>query len=122
MARPPRLAGRRKRRHVLRYDRSRDGRLLETRVDITLAENAIPTPISPLYQLRLVPSFQVPARPNDLTLRQLQICTTDNGTRTVFVPYLPSDLNHNLMLIEYLSIIPSPEYEGILYIGEAFNS
>ncbi len=121
MARPPKLVSRRKRRFVLTYDVGFEPRSIETRIDVTIEGDngsTIPTPISPLYELRLVPFFSVPKRPDDLTLRQLTVCLSDGGTRTVFMPYTPIDNNHNEMIREYYQIIPSENYTGLRYRGE----
>lgn len=123
MARQPELIGRKKRRMILRYDQGSSGQLLETRVDLTLENietNVVPTPVSPLYQLRLVPFFSVPARPNDLELRRLTLCITEGGTRTAYIPYLPTDSNHNDMIREYLALLEDETFNGIQYKAEDF--
>lgn len=121
MANPSKLTSRKKERNVLDYNVSRGGALLQTRVDLTLegeGGSVIPTPVTPLYAARLQPFFNVPSRPNELTLRRLVVCTTDNGTRTVYIPYTSSDPTHNDMIREYTAFIPDMQYEGLRYEGE----
>lgn len=123
MARPIKPVKRRVQRRVLTYDQADKGISFLTRVDITIEGNdgsSIPTPITPLYAARLVPFFRVPKRPADITLRQLTVCLTDGGTRTVYVPYTSINSDHNNMLREYLTLIPNENYESIRYKGEEF--
>ncbi len=124
MARSPVSRGIKKRRHVLTYDKALQGESILTRVDVTLPSNngqVVGTPITPLYGLRLVPSFNVPKRPIDITLRRLTICLTDGGTRTVYMPYTPLDVSHNAMIQEYLNLIPNDDYKSFRYRGEDFT-
>ncbi len=123
MARPSVSRGIRRRRNVLTYDRALRGGSILTRVDLTIGNEqgtAAPTPITPLYALRLVPFFNVPKRPEDVTLRKLTICLVDGGTRTVFLPYTPIDADHNNMITEYAQLIPNELYESFRYQGENF--
>lgn len=124
MARPSKLTSRKKQRFVLTYDLGTENRSIETRIDVTLeGENGstIPTPITSLYQARLVPFFSVPKRPDDITLRQLTVCLTDGGTRTVYMPYTPINNAHNDMIREYYQLIPNENYSGLRYRGESIN-
>lgn len=124
MAQQPALTGRKKKRYVLRYDLGRTGTLLETRIDATLEDSdggIVGTPISPLYELRLTPFFSVPKRPPGLELRKLTLCIRKGGTRTIYLPYLQTDPNHNSMIREYLPLIDGTTFDGIQYRGEDFT-
>lgn len=111
---------------VLEYDYDLLSRkaLLRIKLIVEDSQGNITTPITPSYQARFKTDVneRVPARPKQLSPRQLDLCFVKNNKevhRTVYNPYKPNTFEHKQLIREIINL---PRVETVKYKGEVYTS
>lgn len=122
MARSISGSGKIRQRKILLYDLSVLGKKIRFNIFLTLADNEVnrkPTPVTSLYNARLEEGNRTIKRPPELEPRKMTVCFDNEQTRTVYVPYRNSSLEHNPQIKETYDF--GADIVGIRYEGETVN-